>query len=214
MKCRGSYSRDTTTSTTSSATSPQKKSNSASSASSSSSSVLSQPDTHVTVTLGGHSAVAEYDEDDTDIYHSRGVQQHHHNHQHSKQQQQHRDGSSNLFNFGLGLSSSSNEPPTSPPTSSLYATNSPIMSDETTSTTTANNNNNNTTTTRTSRCYSARTRTIRRSANPVYNQEFRFEVADDTLLQDEPLLFHVWDLGSGSSSIIQEERFKPSTSDG
>lgn len=34
----------------------------------------------------------------------------------------------------------------------------------------------------------------------MYNQEFRFEVADDTLLQDEPLLFHVWDLGSGSNS--------------
>jgi hypothetical protein len=34
-----------------------------------------------------------------------------------------------------------------------------------------------------SRCYSARTRTVRRSLNPVFNEEFRFEVADDTLLQ-------------------------------
>ena len=38
---------------------------------------------------------------------------------------------------------------------------------------------------RTSRCYSARTRTVRRSAAPVFHEEFRFEVADDTLLQDE-----------------------------
>lgn len=59
---------------------------------------------------------------------------------------------------------------------------------------TAPNNNN----TRTSRCYSAKTRTVRRSANPTFNEEFRFEVADDTLLQDEPLLFHVWE-NSGSS---------------
>jgi hypothetical protein len=34
-----------------------------------------------------------------------------------------------------------------------------------------------------SRCYSARTRVVRRSLNPVFNEEFRFEVADDTLLQ-------------------------------
>jgi hypothetical protein len=34
-----------------------------------------------------------------------------------------------------------------------------------------------------SRCYSARTRVVRRNLNPVFNEEFRFEVADDTLLQ-------------------------------
>jgi len=54
--------------------------------------------------------------------------------------------------------------------------------------------------TRTSRCYSARTRTVRRSVNPIYNEEFRFEVPDDTLLQDEPLLFHVWDLTGASTT--------------
>lgn len=34
-----------------------------------------------------------------------------------------------------------------------------------------------------SRCYSARTRVVRRSLNPRFDEEFRFEVADDTLLQ-------------------------------
>ena len=55
--------------------------------------------------------------------------------------------------------------------------------------------------TRTSRCYSARTRTVRRSVNPAFNEEFRFEVADDTLLQDEPLLFHVREGGGQHGSI-------------
>lgn len=52
----------------------------------------------------------------------------------------------------------------------------------------------------TSRCYSARTRTVRRAVHPAYGEEFRFDVADDTLLQDEPLLFHVWEVGASSSS--------------
>lgn len=44
------------------------------------------------------------------------------------------------------------------------------------------------------KCYSARTRPCRpRSHNPAYDEEFRFEVADDTLLQDEPLIFKVTD---------------------
>lgn len=44
------------------------------------------------------------------------------------------------------------------------------------------------------KCYSARTRPCRpRSHNPTYDEEFRFEVADDTLLQDEPLIFKVTD---------------------
>ena len=57
---------------------------------------------------------------------------------------------------------------------------------------------------RTSRCYSAQTRTVHRSSHPSYNEEFRFEVADDTLLQDEPLLFHVWDIGETSSPQQQQ----------
>ena len=44
------------------------------------------------------------------------------------------------------------------------------------------------------KCYSARTRPCRpRSHHPTYDEEFRFEVADDTLLQDEPLIFKVTD---------------------
>lgn len=46
-----------------------------------------------------------------------------------------------------------------------------------------NNNNSNNTTRQLSRCYSARTAVVRRNLNPVFNEEFRFEVADDTLLQ-------------------------------
>lgn len=60
-------------------------------------------------------------------------------------------------------------------------------------------------TTRTSRCYSARTKTVRHSANPLYNEEFRFEVADDTLLQDEPFLFHVWDAGEGTPATARSQ---------
>ena len=47
----------------------------------------------------------------------------------------------------------------------------------------SNNNNSNNTTRQLSRCYSARTAVVRRNLNPVFNEEFRFEVADDTLLQ-------------------------------
>jgi hypothetical protein len=41
--------------------------------------------------------------------------------------------------------------------------------------------------------YTARTRVCRNTINPVWDEEFRFEVADDTLLQDEPLIFKVCD---------------------
>jgi C2 domain len=41
--------------------------------------------------------------------------------------------------------------------------------------------------------YTAKTRVCRRTTNPVWDEEFRFEVADDTLLQDEPLIFKVCD---------------------
>lgn len=46
--------------------------------------------------------------------------------------------------------------------------------------------------------YTAKTRVVRRSLHPVWDEEFRFDVANDTLLQDEPLIFKVW--GSDSSS--------------
>jgi hypothetical protein len=39
--------------------------------------------------------------------------------------------------------------------------------------------------------YTARTKVCRRTLNPVWEEEFRFEVADDTLLQEEPLIFKV-----------------------
>lgn len=41
--------------------------------------------------------------------------------------------------------------------------------------------------------YTARTKVCRRTLNPVWDEEFRFEIADDTLLQDEPLIFKVCD---------------------
>mmetsp|Transcript_20579 Transcript_20579/g.31165 ORF Transcript_20579/g.31165 Transcript_20579/m.31165 type:complete len:1455 (-) Transcript_20579:42-4406(-) len=41
--------------------------------------------------------------------------------------------------------------------------------------------------------YTGKTKVCRRTTNPVWDEEFRFEVADDTLLQDEPLIFKVCD---------------------
>ena len=51
------------------------------------------------------------------------------------------------------------------------------------------------------KCFTARTKVCRRTVNPVWEEEFRFEVADDTLLQDEPLIFKVCD----SESIGADE---------
>jgi hypothetical protein len=48
--------------------------------------------------------------------------------------------------------------------------------------------------------YGAKTRVIRRALHPVWNEEFRFDVANDTLLQDEPLIFKVWGSDSSASS--------------
>jgi hypothetical protein len=41
--------------------------------------------------------------------------------------------------------------------------------------------------------YTAKTKVIRRSLHPVWDEEFRFDVSNDTLLQDEPLIFKVCD---------------------
>jgi len=57
--------------------------------------------------------------------------------------------------------------------------------------------------------YRARTKTCRRTQNPVWDEEFRFDCSDDTLLQDEPLIFKVFDsdsfLSSTSSSSSSDE---------
>lgn len=45
----------------------------------------------------------------------------------------------------------------------------------------------------TEKTYTARTKVCRRTLNPVWDEEFRFEIADDALLQDEPLIFKVCD---------------------
>jgi C2 domain len=39
--------------------------------------------------------------------------------------------------------------------------------------------------------YTAKTRVCRHTTNPVWDEEFRMDIADDTLLQDEPLIFKV-----------------------
>lgn len=42
----------------------------------------------------------------------------------------------------------------------------------------------------------------RKSLNPSWNQEFRFEVADDSILQDAPVEFKVMDQGFSVSELI------------
>lgn len=41
--------------------------------------------------------------------------------------------------------------------------------------------------------YQAKTKVCRRTVTPVWDEEFRFDCSDDTLLQDEPLIFKVFD---------------------
>ena len=54
------------------------------------------------------------------------------------------------------------------------------------------------------KCYSDKTRVARKSLDPEWKEEFRLDVADDTLLQDEPLIFKVFDadaISNGDGSI-------------
>jgi hypothetical protein len=44
--------------------------------------------------------------------------------------------------------------------------------------------------------YEAKTKICRRTTSPVWEEEFRFDCSDDTLLQDEPLIFKVMDSSS------------------
>ena len=46
--------------------------------------------------------------------------------------------------------------------------------------------------------YSVRTKVCKRTTSPVWDEEFRFDVSDDTILQDEPLIFKVIDSSSQS----------------
>eukprot|EP00978_Attheya_sp_CCMP212_P049115 scaffold617411_cov59-Attheya_sp.AAC.1 len=55
-------------------------------------------------------------------------------------------------------------------------------------------NNNNNENAGKQKCYTAKTKVCRRTLNPNWEEEFRFEVADDSLLQDEPLIFKVCDV--------------------
>ena len=51
--------------------------------------------------------------------------------------------------------------------------------------------------------YTAKTKVCRRNLNPVWDEEFRFDVSADSMLQDEPLVFRVcdWDPISAGESI-------------
>jgi C2 domain len=64
-------------------------------------------------------------------------------------------------------------------------------------------NSNSKTNTTSSKGYTAKTKTCRRSLNPVWDEEFRFDVTADSMLQDEPLIFRVcdWDAMQSDESI-------------
>lgn len=49
---------------------------------------------------------------------------------------------------------------------------------------------------------SQRTRTCRKSLNPSFNEEFRFEIVDDSTLQNVPLELKVMDQDLYSSELI------------
>ena len=51
--------------------------------------------------------------------------------------------------------------------------------------------------------YTAKTKVCRRSLNPTWDEEFRFDVTADSMLQDEPLIFRVcdWDAIQSDESI-------------
>jgi len=51
--------------------------------------------------------------------------------------------------------------------------------------------------------YTAKTKVCRRSLNPTWDEEFRFDVTMDSMLQDEPLIFRVcdWDAVQSDESI-------------
>lgn len=50
--------------------------------------------------------------------------------------------------------------------------------------------------------YTAKTKVCRRTVCPVWDEEFRFDVSDDTLLQDEPLIFKVFD---SDNTLLSDE---------
>eukprot|EP00804_Cyclotella_cryptica_P027640 CCRYP_010258-RC/>CCRYP_010258-RC protein AED:0.06 eAED:0.06 QI:237/1/1/1/0.88/0.8/10/2605/828 len=127
------------------------------------------PDAYVTVSLGGHLAVAEYDDRDTEE--DQSLYRHHNNHHHR---------TISKFQWQNVLAGGDNADDATPMNVAAASSSRQL-----------------------SRCYSARTRTVHRSLNPVFNEEFRFEVADDTLLQDEPLQFKMnyTDAGGQHGSI-------------
>lgn len=62
-----------------------------------------------------------------------------------------------------------------------------------------NNNNNGTISSSKTKHYRNKTKIIRKSLNPLWEEEFRFDVSDDTLLQEEPLIFKVQDAADSLS---------------
>jgi hypothetical protein len=57
----------------------------------------------------------------------------------------------------------------------------------------SNSNANATSSSPKTKHYRSKTRVVRKSLNPKWEEEFRFDVSDDTLLQEEPLIFKVQD---------------------
>lgn len=76
-----------------------------------------------------------------------------------------------------------------------------IGSHHTTSNTNSSDGNNNSGSSQ--KGYTAKTKVCRRSLNPTWDEEFRFDVTADSMLQDEPLIFRVcdWDAIQSDESI-------------
>ena len=142
------------------------------------------------MSLGGHSSnlIASTEEEEL----SGGVGHQHHQHQHHAGNSSGASGSHyHHSNSGGGIGGNDNSNNTGP------------FNNNTTSSSSGGFGSSGARSTTQQKGYTAKTKVCRRSLNPTWDEEFRFDVTADSMLQDEPLIFRVcdWDAISSDESI-------------